>query len=181
MRVNEDQSYKNFEKVNFVPQILIACLGNILRQDDGFGVEVAKRFLNNETLPKGVKVVELGIAGVTLVQELLGCRYDALIIVDIVHRNGKPGTVYKLEVNLPEMSSFSQEQLREMLTDMHTTEPSKALILARALNVLPVKVFVIGCEPETCDELTTELSEPVEQAVDKAIEEVGNLCKIFFP
>ena len=164
-----------------MPQILIACIGNILRRDDGFGVEVAKRLLSNGTLPKSVKVAELGIAGVSLVQDLLGCRYDALIIVDTMHRNGKPGTVYKLEVNLPEMSSFSQEQLREMLTDMHTTEPSKALILAKALNVLPKKVFVIGCEPESSDELATKLSEPVEQAVDKAIEEVHNLCKIFIP
>lgn len=160
-------------------EILIACIGNLLRRDDGFGVEVAKRFLNNETLPKGVKVVELGIAGVTLMQELLGCRYDVLIIVDIIHRNGTPGTLYTLEVSVPETSSYSQEQLREMMTDMHTTEPSRALILAKALEVLPKKVFVVGCEPESSDELSTELSEPAQQAVDKAIEKVHNLYKTF--
>ncbi len=162
-----------------MPQILIACIGNLLRRDDGFGVEVAKRLLRNGTLPKSAKVAELGIAGVSLVQELLGCRYDVLIIVDTIHRNGKPGTLYTLEVSVPETSSYSPKQLREMMTDMHTTEPSKALILAKALDVLPKKVFVVGCEPESSDELSTELSEPVQRAVAEAIEKVHNLYKTF--
>ena len=35
--------------------ILIAGIGNIFLQDDGFGVEVAKRLADSE-LPEGVKV-----------------------------------------------------------------------------------------------------------------------------
>ena len=41
-------------------QILVAGVGNLLRGDDGFGVEVA-RALMCRSLPPGVRVVETGI------------------------------------------------------------------------------------------------------------------------
>ncbi|MEO7119084.1 MAG: hydrogenase maturation protease, partial [Candidatus Limnocylindrales bacterium] len=50
-------------------RLLIAGVGNVLRGDDGFGVEVARR-LESAPLPDGVRVVETGIGGIALVQEL---------------------------------------------------------------------------------------------------------------
>src|SRR6267378_42077 len=57
-------------------QILVAGVGNLLRGDDGFGVEVAKALMCR-SLPPGVRVVETGIGGIHLVQEML-TPYDAL-------------------------------------------------------------------------------------------------------
>jgi len=56
------------------------------------------------------------------------------------------------------------------MADIHQTDPAKALLLAKALGVLPRKVLIIGCEPQCCDELGTELSEPVQRAVEKVLE-----------
>jgi len=52
-------------------KILIAGVGNLLRGDDGFGVEVGRRLLTGNDLPSGVKVLEAGISGISLVQELM--------------------------------------------------------------------------------------------------------------
>ena len=61
-------------------QILVAGVGNLLRGDDGFGVEVA-RALEGRSLPPEVRVVETGIGGIHLVQEML-TPADALLVID---------------------------------------------------------------------------------------------------
>lgn len=73
-------------------RMLIAGVGNVLRRDDGFGVEVARRLAtcwrqDSAALPDGVNphVIEVGIGGIHLVQELM-VGYDALVIVDAVER-----------------------------------------------------------------------------------------------
>ena len=42
------------------PRILVACIGNVLRGDDGFGVEVGRQLLKRD-LPPHVNVVDFGI------------------------------------------------------------------------------------------------------------------------
>ena len=66
-------------------KILIAGMGNVLRRDDGFGVEVAKRLALSTTLPADVKVIEVGIGGIHLVQELMD-GYTMLVIIDAIER-----------------------------------------------------------------------------------------------
>jgi hydrogenase maturation protease len=59
--------------------------------------------------------------------------------------------------------------------DMHMAVPARALSLAQALGALPREVFLVGCEPVVVDDLTMELSEPVNRAVDSALTHVHNL------
>ena len=154
--------------------ILIAGFGNLLRGDDGFGVEVARRLIADGGIPGSVKVVEVGIAGITLVQELLD-GYDACLIIDAVDRKGKPGTIYLLEPEIPDIDSYGSREMPDFSADMHYTESSKALILAKTLGVLPKKVLIIGCQPSIRDELGIGLSKPVKGAVDKAIGELKRI------
>jgi hydrogenase maturation protease len=151
--------------------VLIAGMGNVLRGDDGFGVEIARRLVNGGGLPAGVKVVEVGIGGIHLVQELME-RYDALVLIDAVERGSQPGTVHLLEAEVPDLVAWPEDERRDFLADMHYATPSKALILARALGVLPPKVFIVGCQPEVYEELGIGLSETVAPAVAAATEQV---------
>ena len=64
-------------------RVLVAGMGNALRGDDGFGIEVVRRLNQRSDLPPEVRVIEVGIGGIPLVQELLD-RYGLLIIVDAV-------------------------------------------------------------------------------------------------
>jgi hydrogenase maturation protease len=155
-------------------RILIAGMGNILRGDDGVGVRVAQRLAGSMTLPAGVTVIEVGIGGIHLVQELMA-GYDALVIVDAIARGGSPGTIYALEAEPPEIAGWSDERRGDFLADMHYSTPSKALILARALGVLPARAFIVGCEPFAYDDLAIGLSAPVEAAIEAIIERVHRL------
>lgn len=157
-------------------KILIAGVGNLLRGDDGFGVEVGRSLLTGNDLPSGVKVLEAGISGISLVQELMQ-GYDACIIIDAIKRNGSPGTLYLIKPEVPDLDSVGPEQHHDFFADMHFTEPSKALILAKALRVLPGKILIVGCQPAIYDELGIGLSEPVQRAVHRTIEQLADLIQ----
>ena len=144
---------------------LVAGFGNVLRGDDGFGVEVVRRLQSNDLEAPDTVMLEIGTGGIALAQELL-TPYDRLVIVDAMKRGGAPGTVYVLEVD-------SVETLRTV--DMHMAVPSRALGLAQALNALPSRVYMVGCEPLDVDDLRMSLSPAVSAAVDYAVEEVRRL------
>jgi hydrogenase maturation protease len=157
---------------------LVAGFGNVLRGDDGFGVEVVRRLEAHlhETAPGGgtsgdVELLEVGTGGIRLAQELCG-GYDRLIVVDAMQRGGAPGAVYVLAVEaLPACDP------RDARVDAHLVVPSRALALARALGVLPDDVVLVGCEPEpdTLDELTLELSPRASAGAAEAVRAVVRL------
>lgn len=157
-------------------RILIAGVGNVLRGDDGFGVEVAQALVRSDSLPEEVTVFEAGIAGIPLVQELMD-GYDALIIADAVDRGGAPGTIYLIEPDIPDPNLLDPTALHASLADAHYTEPSKVLTLAKALGVMPPRVFIVGCQPAGYDELGAELSLPVKEAVRVAVRQIRLLIE----
>jgi hydrogenase maturation protease len=145
-------------------KVLVAGIGNVLRCDDGFGVAVARRLLEDASLPPQVTVLEAGIAGVRVVQELLD-GYDGLIIVDAIARGGTPGTIYELE---PEAGDQPPTGPATAPASLHLVGPSAILTLARAAGCLPARVAIIGCEPAECDELALEPTPAVAAAVPRA-------------
>lgn len=155
-------------------KILIAGMGNILRRDDGFGVEVARRLAVQPLTSDEVRVIEVGIGGIHLVQELMD-GYDALVVIDALERGSAPGTLHILEAEVPDLATWPEQQRQDFLADMHYTTPAKALILAKALGVLPPKVYIVGCQPSEVDELGIGLSAPVEQATAKTMRTIEQI------
>ncbi len=151
-------------------KVLVAGVGNVLRADDGFGVEVARR-LAGCSLPLCVTVVETGIAGIALVQELQD-GYDALVVVDAVDRQRAPGTVMLIEPDVIDVHTLEPTTRHDLLADMHLATPERALMLAKALGVLPPSVLLVGCQPVDADGLGEGLSAVVRAAVDRAVEEI---------
>ena len=64
-----------------VNKLLVTGVGNVLQGDDGFGVELAHRLMARTDIPADVKIMETGIGGMSLVQELM-YGYDALLLLD---------------------------------------------------------------------------------------------------
>jgi len=155
-------------------RVLVSGMGNDLCRDDGFGIEAVRRFA---ALPprENVRVIESGIAGIALVHELMD-GYDMLVIVDAADRGGEPGTVYLLQMDVPPIDELSDEARLEFSADMHYTVPSKALILARALGVLPARVYLLGCQPAEHG-LGMGLSGAVERGVTEAVQELRRLLR----
>ena len=155
-------------------RVLIAGVGNLLRADDGFGVEVARRLSAQAEdcgLPDGVRVVETGIGGVALVQELQD-GWDALVIVDAMDCGRPPGTVMLVEPDVVDVHALSWSERHDLLADMHLATPERVLMLAKALGVLPDDVLMVGCQPVDADAVGETLSAPVAAAVDLAIAEI---------
>jgi hydrogenase maturation protease len=154
-----------------VSRVLIACVGNVLRGDDGFGVAVSEELARGERLPDGVELIETGIGGLHIVQQLMD-GYDTLIVVDALARGAAPGTLVVAEPHVPDPSTMSIEEWRSQFSNLHLAEPSRVLLMARAAGVLPPRVILIGCEPQTCEDYSQTLSVPVEAAV------VAAACKV---
>ncbi len=157
-------------------KILVAGVGNVLRGDDGYGVAVVRQLAECDNLPEGVSIFEAGIAGISLVQELMN-EYDALIIADAVERNQEAGTIYLLEPDIPALDETASLQLHQSLVDAHYADPAKALLLAKKLEVLPAKVFIVGCQPANCDEFDSEMTPAVKRAIPIAVERIKSLIK----
>jgi len=142
--------------------ILVAGIGNIFLQDDGFGVEVAKRLADSE-LPEGVKVADFGIRGVHLAYEMLDGGYDTTILIDAAPRGEAPGTVYLIE---PDLDNIDAQQSASM--DAHSMDPQAVFATLKSLGGSPRRVLIVGCEPLVIDD-GIGLSEPVGRAVEEAV------------
>jgi hydrogenase maturation protease len=139
-------------------RVLVACVGNVLRRDDGFGPAVAERL----SLPAGARVVETGIGGIALLQEMMS-GWDGLVIVDAVDQGAAPGTVLRI---VPEVGEAVH------MPDVHLANPERVLATAKGLGVLPERILIVGCQPAEADDLGEGLSPAVERAVDVAVAEV---------
>jgi len=144
-------------------RVLIACVGNVLRHDDGFGVAVA-RVLEAAPLPAGVDLIETGIGGMSVVQRLMD-GYDALIVVDAVDRGDAPGTLWVLEPDVPVPGSIDRDEWRGLFSNLHLAEPHRILLMAKSLGALPPVIRLVGCQPVDVETMDERLSGPVAAAV----------------
>ncbi len=155
--------------------ILVACVGNVLRHDDGFGVAVA-RALEARPLPDGVDLIETGIGGMSVVQQLMD-GYDALIVVDAVDRGESPGTIWVLEPEVPAPDSLDRDEWRALFQNLHLAEPHRIFLMAKSLGALPPVIRLVGCQPGDVDTMDERLSPAVEAAVSIAADRVRGIAE----
>jgi hydrogenase maturation protease len=176
-------------------RMLIAGVGNIFLSDDGFGPAVAKR-LATVSLPGWVRVADYGISGMHLAYDLAD-GYDAAILVDAAPHGDKPGTVTVLAPTPPPRPLLAStppprpgldvttdrrpgagpaaETLgASRLFDAHGMQPDVVLGVLDMLGATAARILVVGCEPASVD-YGMELSEPVANAVDEAVQVILDL------
>lgn len=171
------------------PSILVAGIGNIFLGDDAFGVEVVRRMARLQ-LPSSVRVSDFGIRGFDLAYALQD-GYATTILIDACPRGDAPGTLYVMDLtkealgaNSASASPSDREPTAEKADyaasatlDAHTMNPMNVLAMARAMNVQPKNILLVGCEPQNLGGEQGEmgLSPPVEAAVDQAVKVVESL------
>ena len=143
-------------------QVLVAGIGNLFRNDDGFGPEVVRRLALSGDLPPGVRAVDYGIRGMHLAYDLLD-GVDALVIVDALPGTAAPGTIRVLEVGPGDLGSGA--------FDPHGMAPVAVLASLRDLGGGLPPTYVVGCVPADTEE-GIGLSPEVEAAVPTAMETV---------
>jgi hydrogenase maturation protease len=148
------------------PTVLIAGIGNIFLGDDGFGVEVVRR-LAARKLPAGVRVADFGIRGFDLAYALQD-GYKTTILVDAFPHGQEPGTISVIE---PDLNNVGSKETPQAGIDTHGMNPMNVLRMAASMGAPLKGILLLGCEPATLgpDEGQMGLSEPVEKAVDEAV------------
>ncbi len=142
-------------------RIMVACIGNKYRGDDGAGHRVAD-LLSEET---SVDVVRLQTPA-ELLNHLMD-DVDFLIIVDAMEKISKAGAIHRFN---------SAEKLSKITAwrSTHTMTLPEIIELADSLGLLPAKILVYGIEGERFEE-GLGLSENVESACASVASEIKGL------
>jgi hydrogenase maturation protease len=142
--------------------ILVLGIGNLIMTDDGVGVRVAQRLMEEYRFPEGVTVMDGGTLGLDLLPHLEGV--ERLLMVDAVETGGPPGTVMRMvgeEIPVALQTKLSPHQMG--LQDL--------LAVAELQGNRPAEMVLWGVQPESI-ELGMELSPAVAAQVDCLVDAV---------
>ena len=145
-------------------RVLVAGVGNVFFNDDGFGVEVVRRLAHRD-LPSNTVVTDYGIRGVHLAFDLLDTP-KLLVLVDTIARGRSPGTLYLVDPDLASASSGAQ--------DAHAMDPRAVFAALREMGGTLPRTRIVACEPADVGE-GMMLSDPVRQAIEPAIAMIQQL------
>ena len=140
--------------------ILVLGVGNVLLTDDGVGVHALRELLR-EPWPETVTLLDGG----TFTQDIfyLFKTCDMLLVLDIVHAGGKPGTLYRL----------TEEQLahkESQRLSIHDIDLLDSLRMAEHAYGFRPEMVIVGMEPANYTSWSMELSPVVRAAFPGFVE-----------
>jgi hydrogenase maturation protease len=149
-------------------ETLVLGLGNILLGDEGVGVRVVERLLEQYDLPKGVQAMDGGTRGMALLPYLEDA--SRLLLVNAVQAHKAPGSLLRLSrdeilrfLDEPTVSPY-QDNLQNLLT------------VAMVKGYLPDEVAFWGVQIESPGvglELSPSVATQVDAVVEKLLEELA--------
>lgn len=139
-------------------KVLIVGVGNELLGDEGLGVHVARLLRSGKArLPRSVDVLEAGTALFDLADEM--GRHDHVILIDAIRAGGRPGTIYRLELDeIPMEACRAKPPL-----SLHDEGLFDVLARIRLVGLLPPRLTLMGAEPERLAP-SVDLSPPLKRA-----------------
>lgn len=140
-------------------KITVLGIGNILLQDEGFGVRVVEELLRRYRFPEAVQVLDGGTLGMELLRFITGTQ--RLLIIDAVGGGGPPGAFYRLAGE--EIQAYFQEKV-----SMHELGIKDVLAVLEVTGKPIAEVVILGVEPESL-ELGLELTPTVAAMVEKGV------------
>ena len=148
--------------------MLVAGIGNILLQDDGFGPQAIVRLESEYDFGPEVELLDLGTPTLDFVDYLDG--REVVILLDALSCGGEPG----------ELLTFEEAQLRKHLPGMrlsaHQPCLAETLFAAETAGIQFKELRLIGVVGRDF-EVGTELSEEVEGALPRAIDQVCEILR----
>lgn len=122
-------------------RVLVACLGNPDRGDDGIGPLVGEKL--EKQLPASAELIVRRGDMLSLIDDFAG--YDAVICVDAAAPMGSPGRIHRIDL-------ASEELPRELLSaSTHGFGLADAIELARSLNRAPHRIVIYAIEGASFD------------------------------
>ena len=154
--------------IDKVPRVLVAGIGNLLLQDDGFGPQAIARLLSEYEFGDDVELLDLGTPALDFVDYLAG--RDVVILLDALSSGGDPG----------EVLVYQQDQLRQFLPGMrlsaHQPCLHETLFAAETTGIKFKEVILIGVVGASFD-VDTELSASVKRGITRTTDLVCEILK----
>ncbi len=130
--------------------------------DDGIGIRVIQRLLENCRFPSQVTVFDGGTLGLDLLPQLEGV--DRLLIVDAVETGKLPGSLVRL-------TGADVQPVMETKLSPHQMGLKDLLAVAALQGIDPPEMVLLGCQPENI-ELGMDLSPSVAARLDELVAQV---------
>ena len=143
-------------------QTLVLGVGNTLMSDEGVGVRVAERLVQNYLVPEEVQVLDGGTLGMDLLYYMEGV--PNLLIVDAIQANREPGYLLRL-------ADDAVPAFLSMKVSPHQIGVPDMLATARLRGTTPPNIVLWGVQPERI-EIGLELSDTLAALVDTLVENV---------
>ena len=141
--------------------ILVLGVGNILHRDDGVGVHIINILKREKRIAPFAEVVDGGTAGFDLLSVMR--ERKKIIIVDALKADDVPGSIYRIPAfNLKDRDSkmsLHEAGVKQIVDMLHVTGEDP-------------EVEILGVVAEDISSVEIGLSEKVESAVPRAIEEI---------
>jgi len=145
--------------VKLMEKIIVLGIGNILMQDDGFGVRVIEELGRRLRFPDNVELLDGGTLGFELLSFITGA--DKLLVVDAINGGGLPGTFYRFAGD--EVQAYFQEKV-----SLHELGIKDVLAVLEMQGENIGEIVVLGVQPESI-ELGLELTPGVAKTIDKVV------------
>ena len=141
---------------------LVLGVGNTLMMDEGIGVHVVERLLQNYEVPEDVQVLDGGTLGMDLLYYMEGV--PNLLIVDCIQADREPGYMLRLaDEKVPAFLSMKMSPHQIGVPDMLAT--------AKLRGTIPSNIVLWGVQPETI-EIGLDLSPTLAALVDTLVNNV---------
>jgi len=153
-------------------KIGIIGIGNPLRKDDGVGIVLLEKLVENKKkLPKNIEYVDGGTSGMGLLHQL--ARFDVVFVIDAVDFNGAPG----------ELRLFKPEDVVDKKYNLsistHEIDFLKIVELSKELKEKP-EIFIFGIQPKDMSSsrgLSPELKQKLGSILNSLISELKATLK----
>jgi hydrogenase maturation protease len=143
--------------------VAVIGIGNVVRSDDGLGVQAIARLRERYAFGRDVELVEGGTAGLLLLPHLAAA--GRAILVDAVDRGAAPGTLVRMDL-ADHGDAFSAG------TTAHEAGLRDLLGAARLIGAWPQKLVLHGVQPRSTA-VGIELTPAVAAAVEALVERVA--------
>jgi hydrogenase maturation protease len=155
-------------------KIGVIGIGNPLRRDDGIGIILLEKLIEQKKfLPKEIKFIDGGTGGMNLLHVIVS--FDIVFIIDAVELNSDPGS-YRL---------FTADEIKinknSLFISTHENQLPQVIEMSKQLGELPKQIFIFGIQPKDTSygkNLSNDLQTKIDSLLVSLINEIKNVLKI---
>ena len=149
-------------------EITVLGIGNIILQDEGFGVTVVEALQKEYIFPENVQVIDGGTLGAELMYFIEGTK--KLIVIDAISGNCAPGTFFRFDAEA--VQTYFQDKV-----SMHELGIQDVLAALQVMGKAVEDVVVFGYQPFSLEAgvgLTQKMAAFVAPAKEIVLEQLQN-------